>query len=142
MKITFEMLKYHTHLSLLKLHAIKMTSKLPLIQNRWKIWHSDYLNVLDNRSIVNVNRVKKKKEIAIKYSYCQSYTEHNNLDENSRYFCIFHDQHLNTGIILKTENYRKRTNSKWMPQTIHLKQFIKHTYLFIIYPLVIKTYMN
>lgn len=65
--------------------------------------------------------LKKKREIAIKYSYCQSYTEHNNLDENSRYFCKFHDQHLNTGIILKTENYRKRTNSKWMPQTIHLK---------------------
>lgn len=68
----------------------------------WKMWHSDYLNILDNRSVVNVIlNEKKKNKIIVKYPYYQSCTEPNRLDENSSYFCIFHSQQLNIGIVLK-----------------------------------------
>lgn len=62
----------------------------------------------------------------------------NHMNENSKYVCIFHGQHVNTGTVsTDVESDKERADSNWMPQTIDLKKVI-HRYLLIISPLVIK----
>lgn len=59
MKVIFQRFKYYTRLSLLKLYIIKMTNKLQFIQKGQRTWNSYYLNILDNRGIVNMFVVKR-----------------------------------------------------------------------------------